>query len=465
MYDESSPYKYSRNPLPTAESWNERQSLPHRTCEIVPGGSGVRHLLNGNLATLVITVALAGPANTLSAALKPQPSGIYDLLVGAPVTGKIDLTNNPLLDNPNIDGYRYRIGWAKIQPDSAAVFKWESIDAAIAIAAAHGKKMCISISGGLSTPEWVYTTAPLVYKYVMLETDEDTGLSIGNQPLPWDTSYQQKWLTFVAAFAARYESNPACSYVVMGGFMQNFNTTMANIDEDATAMENLAKHPPAGYPGLVTSYPDFSAAYVPAAEKIIGDYVTSFPTTPLLLTMYRVIPGDVGLDLQNEVADWGRETYVGHVGTMVSALYAVVPPHDPPPAPYYFPKGFQMVCHAIDDPARLYIDPDPVPMPPAPIPLEDALEHAVSLGGKYVEVYQDDLIPAESQPVLAAERAKLQANVGDDGGPPDVPSSDWFAHSARLRRDGVAGYGLRLPASERPVENALATLRRIRCAR
>ena len=149
------------------------------------GGSGVRHLLNGNLAALVITVALAGPANTLSAKLKPQPSGIYDLLVGAPVTGKIDLTNNPLLDNPNIDGYRYRTGWAKIQPDSAAVFKWESIDAAIAIAAAHGKKMCISISGGLSTPGWVYTTAPLVYKYVMLEKDEETGLSIGNQPLPW----------------------------------------------------------------------------------------------------------------------------------------------------------------------------------------------------------------------------------------------------------------------------------------
>ena len=136
--DESSPYSYSRNPLPTAESWNEGQSLSHRTCEIVPGGSGVRHLLNGNLATLVITVALAGSATTLSAKLKPQPSGIYDLLVGAPVTGKIDLTDNPLLDNPNIDGFRYRIGWAKIQPDSAAVFKWESIDAAIAIAAAIG---------------------------------------------------------------------------------------------------------------------------------------------------------------------------------------------------------------------------------------------------------------------------------------------------------------------------------------
>ena len=33
--------------------------------KLFPGGSGVRHLLNGNLATLVVTVALAGSATTL----------------------------------------------------------------------------------------------------------------------------------------------------------------------------------------------------------------------------------------------------------------------------------------------------------------------------------------------------------------------------------------------------------------
>ncbi len=84
--------------------------------------------------------------------MKPEPAGIYDLLFGAPGTGKIYLTNIPLLDNPNIDGYRYKVGWAKIQPDNAAIFNWASIDSAIAIAAAHGKKLCISIAGGLSTP-------------------------------------------------------------------------------------------------------------------------------------------------------------------------------------------------------------------------------------------------------------------------------------------------------------------------
>ena len=383
---------------------------------------GCRHqLLSGNFFRLLVAFALAGAANTVLADFKPQPSGIYDLLFGAPGTGKIDLTNNPLLDNPNIDGFRYKVGWAKIQPTDASTFNWDSIDSAISIAAAHGKKLCVSISGGLSTPGWVYTTAPVVYKYDMIETDTDTGLSIGSQPLIWDTAYQDKWRTFLAAFAARYESNPACSYVVMGGFMETFNMTIVGIDADFTAMENLAKNPPSGYPGLVTSYPDFTSAYTPAAQLFITDYVNAFPTTSLLLTLYKVVPGDLGITLQDAIADWGKATYPVHVGTMVSALYATLPPHAAPPAPVSYPKGFQMVCHAIDDPARLYLDPDPVPMPPAPIPLQDALEHGVSLSAKYIEVYEEDLTPAESQPVLAAERAKLLANVGDGSGPPPGP--------------------------------------------
>ena len=96
------------------------------------------------------------------AKLKPQPSGIYDVLVGAPVTGKIDLTDNPLLDNPNIDGFRYRIGWAKIQPDSAAVFGDRLMPRSQS--RPHMARKCASaFQGDLSTPEWVYTTAPLVY--------------------------------------------------------------------------------------------------------------------------------------------------------------------------------------------------------------------------------------------------------------------------------------------------------------
>jgi hypothetical protein len=370
------------------------------------------------LAAHFAALVFMAPGATVSAALKEQPNGIYDILTGAPGTGQIDLTTNPLIDNPNLDGFRYKVGWAKIQPDNAATFKWDSIDAAIAVAAAHGKKLCISIASGFTTPGWAYTTAPVVYKYVMLEKDQNTGLSIGSQPLPWDTAFQDKWLTFLAAFGARYENNPACSYVVIGGFMQVFNLTVVATPEDDAALNALAQLPPAGYPGLTTVYTDSSAAYIPAAQRIISAFVANFPTTPLILTLNKVFPGDIGLVDQNAIDDWAKATYPGQLGSMVSALYATLPPHGAP-SKVAFPKGFQMVC-ATSDAARVYIDPDPVPLPPAPIPLQDALEHGVTLGGQYVEVYQDDLVAPESQSVMATERVKLADNILG-GEPPPKP--------------------------------------------
>ncbi len=369
-----------------------------------------------------IALALSAPTSALAIGLKPQPSGIYDLLVGAPITGMVDLTNNPLLDNPNVDGYRFKSGWARIQPDGPDTYNWDQIDAAIAIAAAHGKKLSISIGAGIVTPDWVYNTPPLVYKYPIIETDPATGLSIGNEPLPWDTAYQAKWATFLAAYAARYDKNPNCSYIVMGGFMQVITMTLAGISADETALTALAQNPPAGYPGLTTSYTDANAAYIPAAEAIITQYTNTFSETSVIATLARVFPSAAGLADQQTVSNWALLAFPNHFGTMVSALYATAPPHAPAPVPpLASAKGFQMVCHA-SDASRLYIDPDPVPLPSAPTPLQDALEHAVSLGGKYVEVYEDDLTPTASQSALTTEQAKLKANV-PAGGPPQSPTN------------------------------------------
>ena len=84
---------------------------------------------------------------------------------------------------------------------------------------------------------------------------------------------------------------------------------LAEIDADATAMENLAKNPPPGYPGLVTSYPDFSSAYAPSRARHRHCVHHQIPTTSLLVTVAPVIPGDVGVTLQNELIDWAKTTY------------------------------------------------------------------------------------------------------------------------------------------------------------
>ena len=372
---------------------------------IIAFGQRMKPVIKSLIASTILTLTAASTFATA----KPEPSGIYALVFG--VNGKpTDLTDNPLLDNPNVDGFRYKMAWKAIQPTSASEYKWDQMDSQIAIAAAAGKKMGISIAAGIATPDWVYTDAPAVYRYHMLEIDPETGESIGDQPLPWDTAYQAKWLQFVAALGARYDGNPAFSYVVLGGFMQSSPMYFVKTLDDDAAVNALAQNPPNGYPGLTTSYTDSSAAYNPAAEAIIAAFMDAFPTTPVILTLANPFPTDQGVEDQKIIKNWALAQYPVRFGTMVSALYASPPPHDPPDPPLPYPKGFQMVCRA-SDAARLYLDPDPVPLPPAPIPLQDALERGVTLGGKYVEVYDDDLYPEISQPVIATERVKLKANV------------------------------------------------------
>ena len=377
--------------------------------------------MKNTLRILFLLGSLAA-ISSLCAATKPQASGIYALVFGANGFPP-DLTNDPLLTNPNVDGYRYKAAWKAIQPDDASTYRWDQIDQQIAIAAQAGKKLGISIAAGFATPDWVYTSPPAVYKYHMLETDPTTGLSIGDQPLPWDTAFLAKWLTFVAAFGARYDGNPNCSYIVVGGFMESFPMILVSTPEDDAAVNALAQNPPPGYPGLTTNYTDSSAAYNPAAQSIIAAFMSAFPTTPVILTLGTPFPTDAGSADQTIIKNWGIAQYPGRFGTMVSALYAVPAPHDPPPnPPLTYQKGFQMVCRS-SDASRLYADPDPVPIPPAPIPLQDALEHGVTLGGKYVEVYEDDLTPEANQSLIALERAKLQANVPDPGPPPSAPTN------------------------------------------
>jgi hypothetical protein len=358
---------------------------------------------------LCLVVSLAATQPLLRAAEKPAPSGLYDLIFGA---GGLpaDLTGNPLLTDPNIDGFRMHVVWKALQPDNESSYNWKQIDNAVAIAAQYGKKLSVSVAAGLATPDWVYDTAPLVYRYHMIETDPATGTSVGDQPLPWDTAYQAKWANFVAAFGARYDGNPALSYVLLGGFMESCPMNFVINPDDDTAVNALAQNPPAGYPGLTRAYTDSSAAYVPAAESIIANFLKAFPTTPVILTFGNPFPTDIGVTDQQTIRNWGKAQYPGHFGNLDSALYATPAPHQAPQTVLPGPKGFQMVCRS-SDPTRLYLAPVPNPIPAAPTPLQDALERAVTLNAQWVEVYQDDLVPAGWQQMLAGERQKLEANV------------------------------------------------------
>ena len=162
--------------------------------------------MNPLLQKLLVVAALLFIATDAFADAAPAPTpkplakGIIELLVK-----NNDLTGNPALDLPYVDGFRLRSSWAIIQPDTtgnpaidSVNYDWSELDAAIAQAAAHGKFVGISIGAGAFVPNWVYVGSPTVYKY-FIDVADDNQAENATEPFPWDINYLNKWKTFIAA--------------------------------------------------------------------------------------------------------------------------------------------------------------------------------------------------------------------------------------------------------------------------
>jgi hypothetical protein len=202
---------------------------------------------------------------------KPHPTGYYYLL--ATPNDPAEITSSA--SNPNLDGWRVRLSWKDIQPDDADDFEWQKVDDLIA--AAGSKGIGISISAGIVCPDWVYTSVPQVYKYTLdpstgTVNDDVAGPPPYSEPLPWDQNFQQKWETFVTAFGAKYDGNPAVRYVLVTGFMQLVNATLiANIDGSDTFVD--------GKSSGTYSYYSATANFVGSGPNSDVGRVLSSPTT------------------------------------------------------------------------------------------------------------------------------------------------------------------------------------------
>src|SRR5207244_9918621 len=71
------------------------------------------------------------------------------------------------LTNPYVQVIALRTHWDRVEPHEHADandFYWDYLDQGVALAAAHGKKVSISVQAGVTTPQWVYDAgAPAFY--------------------------------------------------------------------------------------------------------------------------------------------------------------------------------------------------------------------------------------------------------------------------------------------------------------
>ena len=70
------------------------------------------------------------------------------------------------LTNPLVQGIAMRTHWNRVEPHehaNADDFYWDYLDEGVALAAAAGKKVSISVQAGVETPQWVYDAGAPVF--------------------------------------------------------------------------------------------------------------------------------------------------------------------------------------------------------------------------------------------------------------------------------------------------------------
>jgi len=162
--------------------------------------NGVRNpALATFFALLFAAVFVARPARLRA----DVPHGVFSLSTSDRAA------NQPVLDNPDVDGISIRAGWATLEP-AEGVFDWTFVDSEVARAAAAGKKVLLRIGTQAGKPDWV--TQAVTDAGGVFFTFDDDGVTT-SIPVFWDPTYLAKKKAMIAALGVHFANNPTVKIV------------------------------------------------------------------------------------------------------------------------------------------------------------------------------------------------------------------------------------------------------------
>ena len=220
--------------------------------------------LEGPVALFCFISDAAGPSPLVRAA----PVGVYALVDATEGVISGDISTRAWLGYAYVDGGTLPTTWKALNSTSSNSFNWSQTDAFLAACDDNSKLGGISVSMGIKTPTWLYTSGGVSDFFV-------NGPNSGKIPIPWDSRYLQAVKAFIHQFATRYDGNTSLSYVTVGGMGQLLETLLvqaadyANLNELAVA---------AGYPDLLTAWAETSAG-------ILDYWSKAMPRTTVYLAL------------------------------------------------------------------------------------------------------------------------------------------------------------------------------------
>jgi len=257
-------------------------------------------------------------ASAHAATMKEAPKGMYIFPSGfLSATNQAFSSAGTAISNANCDGVRWLLRWSDVEatPDT---YIWQYLDDAVAWAAANNKKCGISINAGKDCPAWLYAAPYNAQSYTMQDTPGAIGRAI---PVPGDPVFMTRWQKFITDFGARYDSNPAVSYVIIAGIGNHDEWDIAPGPLDTAALASTQAE---------------VDAWKSSSKQIIDFYMSAFPNTTVM--GYPVPPfnpsnaAEDPLTSMGEVSDYATNTYNCHFGYAVAPLQSSTTTSNYPPA-------------------------------------------------------------------------------------------------------------------------------------
>ena len=334
---------------------------------------------------------VATPTPTPSPCETLIPSGVFDLV------GFGRQVKTSALTNPDVDGISVHEKWWHLEP-SEDVYDWSTLDAYVARITPFGKNILIRIgtmggrySLGGNTPDWVMDAvgANTITYY-------DSGRVLRTIPLFWDQTFLNKKIAMIAAIGARYSGNHLVK-VATASFANRHSEDWSV--PDSTQIDGI---PPAGSSEASRM---LAAGYthqkmVDAGTQIMDAAMAAWPNQVIYMAIGRIDrpleqdPDSVARDVRDATRSrWGANRLV--IGKEIISNVMPFAPPDPTGAWALFYNSRPAIagqnlsaCYG-DTHCRMNggncngLTADQI--------LRGTVDHFVSYGGKWLEIYDDDV--------------------------------------------------------------------------
>lgn len=364
------------------------ESRPERLNSIMLDSNcaGIIHLPGGGLLALLFALMVAVPA--VYGAQGQEKPGLFALH---------NVTRGPLdpsvLGLSYINGIALQIGWREVEPEEGK-FDWSKIDSLITAAKSANKRVTLHLLP-FRPPQWVFDAGAEPFTFKILAPGNPRQGQEVTEYVPWDPVFLQKWTVLVERFGARYNGDPAVfaisvtaptpEMMLPGSFPRH--------SESFRRLQEMYNHD----------------AYLSAWRQMIDVYQKAFPDKPKF-----VAPGIVLEDayFADDVLEYAWKRFGDKLWVFSAGLKAVQPSRFPPMMHIYslleqYGKkanlGFQMIWSASRDPHNRMEG-----------SLRGAIENGVKLGGKYIEVYEVDVLSPGLQTDLQYGGNLMSSPAKDD---------------------------------------------------